>query len=115
VGPQTPRPTEAGFGTLRCVPDPASWRSGAAADEMMRGHHAAGSVTMRGVPHLPEQLRCDRCARTGTAAEVATGWSVSTPPRPTGSTHTAADGPIAMLCPDCARRLVRDLEARLDP
>jgi hypothetical protein len=46
---------------------------------------------------------------------VVTGWSVSTPPRPTGSTRSADGGPIAMLCPECARRLVRDLEARLDP
>jgi hypothetical protein len=46
---------------------------------------------------------------------MATGWSVSTPPRPTGSTQAAGDGPVFMLCPDCARRLVRDLEARLDP
>jgi hypothetical protein len=65
--------------------------------------------------HLPDQLSCDRCARTGTAADVASGWSVSTPPRPTGSSGSFEGGPITMLCPDCARRLVRDLEARLDP
>jgi len=67
------------------------------------------------VPRLPDQLRCDRCPTTGTAADVATGWSVSSPPRPTGSTATADAGPITMLCPECARHLVRDLEARLDP
>ena len=75
------------------------------------------SATMSSVPQLPEQLDCARCARTGSAAELATGWSVSVPPRPTGSTQPRAESgeEIRMLCPDCARHAVRDLEARLDP
>ena len=63
-----------------------------------------------------EELRCSGCGRSGAAADVVTGWSVSRPPRPTGSTapRTAEQERLTMLCPDCARRRVRDLEARLD-
>jgi hypothetical protein len=66
---------------------------------------------------VPEELRCATCGRSGAAADVVAGWSVSRPPRPTGSTgpRTAAEDRLTMLCPDCARRHVRDLEARLDP
>jgi hypothetical protein len=66
------------------------------------------------VPSLPEQFACDHCGRTGTPADAATGWSVSTPPRATGSTE-AADQRVTALCPDCARVVLRDLEGRLDP
>jgi hypothetical protein len=49
--------------------------------------------------------------------DVVTGWSVSRPPRPVGSSapRTAEQERLTMHCPDCARRHVRDLEARLDP
>ncbi|MGY1662107.1 hypothetical protein ACI78Q_12900 [Geodermatophilus sp. SYSU D00705] len=63
----------------------------------------------------PEHLVCAACGRTGTPADVATGWSMSTPPRPTGSTAARAHGPLTALCPACARDRVRHLEARLDP
>lgn len=61
-------------------------------------------------------VHCDSCGRPGTAADLATGWSVSRPPRPTGPARarTAAEERTTALCPDCARRHVRDLEARLD-
>jgi hypothetical protein len=60
---------------------------------------------------------CASCGRTGEPAEVALAWSVSRPPRPTGATgpRTAEQRRTTALCPDCARRSVRDLEARLDP
>jgi endogenous inhibitor of DNA gyrase (YacG/DUF329 family) len=62
-------------------------------------------------------VHCASCGRPGSAADLAAGWSVSRPPRPTGATRprTAAEERTTALCPDCARRLVRDLEARLDP
>ncbi|HEX2072857.1 MAG TPA: hypothetical protein VHF92_03655 [Geodermatophilus sp.] len=62
-----------------------------------------------------DALVCARCRRSGTAADVATGWSLSVPPRPTGSTGERAPEQLTVLCPDCARDCLRDLEARLDP
>ncbi|MGY1592734.1 hypothetical protein ACI79D_12200 [Geodermatophilus sp. SYSU D00708] len=64
---------------------------------------------------MDDDLSCARCGRRGTAADVATGWSSSTPPRPTGSTGPREPGPLTVLCPACAREHLRDLEARLDP
>jgi hypothetical protein len=65
---------------------------------------------------VPEELLCAGCGRPGSPADLATGWSVSSPPRPTGSTARTPDQErVTVLCPDCARRWVRDLEARLDP
>jgi hypothetical protein len=66
---------------------------------------------------VPDELRCAGCGSAGTAADVVTGWSVSRPPRPTGSSapRTAEQEQLTMLCPSCVRRHVRDLEARLDP
>ncbi|GAA3153434.1 hypothetical protein GCM10010531_00430 [Blastococcus jejuensis] len=66
------------------------------------------------MPELPNRFRCAHCGRAGTPADVATGWSMSSPPRPTGST-AAADPQVTALCPDCARRVLRDLEGKLDP
>jgi hypothetical protein len=62
------------------------------------------------------QLICTQCGRTGTPAELATGWTVSRAARPTGTLRprTAEEERTTALCPDCARRLVRDLEAKLD-
>jgi hypothetical protein len=54
------------------------------------------------------------CGRAGSPAEVALGWVLSRPPRPVGST-AAAEETTTALCPDCARRHVRDIEARLEP
>ncbi|MGY1637778.1 hypothetical protein ACI78V_14120 [Geodermatophilus sp. SYSU D00742] len=62
-----------------------------------------------------ELLVCAACGRTGTPADVATGWSMSTPPRPTGAREARPPGPLSALCPECLRRSVRDVEARLDP
>ena len=62
----------------------------------------------------PEPLSCAHCGRTGTPEDAALGWSVSTPPRPTGST-AARSTEIRALCPDCARAALRDLEGKLDP
>ncbi len=66
------------------------------------------------MPSLPDRFDCAHCGRAGTPGEVATGWSVSTSPRPTGSTADA-DERVTALCPDCARRVLRDLEGKLDP
>jgi hypothetical protein len=61
-------------------------------------------------------LICTGCGRTATAGEAATGWSLSRAPRATGRTHrTPEQERVTALCPDCVRRHVRDLEARLDP
>lgn len=69
-----------------------------------------------GRPSVPERLRCALCGRTGSPADLATGWSLSVPPRPTGAgDRPQADRPVTMLCPDCARGSLRDTEARLDP
>jgi hypothetical protein len=64
---------------------------------------------------VPEELRCTGCGRAGSADQAASGWSLSTPPRPVGSTAPRAAGTTTALCPDCARRHVRDIEGRLDP
>ncbi|MBB3086043.1 hypothetical protein [Geodermatophilus sabuli] len=63
----------------------------------------------------PGRLVCAGCGRTGGARDVATGWAMSTPLRPTGATSAREPGPLTALCPSCARERVRDLEARLDP
>ena len=62
-------------------------------------------------------LVCAQCGRTGTAADLAAGWTVSRAARPTGAhrPRTAEEERTTVLCPACARRLVRDLEARVDP
>jgi len=73
-----------------------------------------GSLTIRGITRT-EELRCSMCGRAGTAAEAALGWSVSTPPRPVGSTGPPNRAATTALCPECARRSVRDIEGRLDP
>ena len=62
----------------------------------------------------PEPLSCAHCGREGTPADLALGWSVSTPPRPTGSTAPRSTD-VRALCPDCARAALRDLEGKLDP
>jgi hypothetical protein len=68
------------------------------------------------VVDVPDELVCSGCGRAGSPADLATGWSVSSPPRPTGSTaRTAEQEQVTVLCPECARRWVRDVEARLDP
>jgi len=59
-------------------------------------------------------VTCAGCGRVGTAAEVSLAWSLDVPPRPTGSTEPARSGEASYLCPECTRRLVRDVEARLD-
>jgi hypothetical protein len=64
---------------------------------------------------VSDELHCSVCGRAGSAAEVALGWSVSTPPRPVGSTAPPDREATTALCPDCARRYVRDIEGRLDP
>jgi endogenous inhibitor of DNA gyrase (YacG/DUF329 family) len=69
-----------------------------------------------GVTDSRVELVCSSCGRAGTTAELASGWTVSRPPRPTGADRprTAEEERLTALCPDCARRSVRDLEARLD-
>jgi len=62
----------------------------------------------------PELLTCAHCGREGTPADAALGWSVSTPPRPTGSTGPRPTE-VRVLCLDCARAALRDLEGKLDP
>jgi hypothetical protein len=53
----------------------------------------------------------------GASGDLAAGWSLARTPRPTGaaSGEERLDRPPGMLCPDCARALLRDLEARLEP
>jgi hypothetical protein len=68
------------------------------------------------MPTVPEELHCTGCGRRGTAADVALGWSLSSAPRATGRIdRTPEQERVTALCPDCARRHVRDVEARLDP
>jgi hypothetical protein len=68
------------------------------------------------MPTVPDQLICTACGRMGDAADVATGWSLSSLPRATGrSERTPEEERVTALCPDCARSSVRDVEARLDP
>ncbi|MGY1605110.1 hypothetical protein [Geodermatophilus sp. SYSU D00815] len=64
-----------------------------------------------------EELTCTGCGRAGDAGDVAAGWSLSRPARATGRTgpRTSDELRTTALCPHCARRHVRDLEARLDP
>jgi hypothetical protein len=62
----------------------------------------------------PQPLSCAHCAHEGAPGDVALGWSVSTPPRPTGSTGPRPTE-VRALCPDCAREALRDLEGKLDP
>ncbi|MCV2488667.1 hypothetical protein OF117_04765 [Geodermatophilus sp. YIM 151500] len=66
------------------------------------------------MPSPDLQFTCLRCGRRGTPDDVATGWSLSTPPRPTGS-DAPREETVTALCPACARDAVRDLEGRLDP
>ena len=54
------------------------------------------------------------CGRVGTAGEAMLGWSFDVPPRPSGSTEPVRSGQASYLCPECTRRMVRDVEARLD-
>ncbi|MGR6965828.1 hypothetical protein ACU610_15320 [Geodermatophilus sp. URMC 61] len=61
-----------------------------------------------------EELTCAGCGRRGLPADVATGWSLATRPRPTGA-QSGATGPVTAHCPDCLRRGIRDVEGRLDP
>jgi len=65
-----------------------------------------------GVPS--DDVTCAGCGRVGTAAEATLGWSFDVPPRPTGSTEPSRSGEGTYLCPECTRRMVRDVEARLD-
>ena len=68
------------------------------------------------MPTVPDQLSCAGCGRQGTAADVATGWSLSSQPRATGRTQrTPEQERLTALCSDCARLHVRDVEARMDP
>jgi hypothetical protein len=68
------------------------------------------------MPNVPDRLICTGCGRTGTAADVVTGWSLSSEPRATGRSQRTPDQErVTALCPDCARRHLRDVEARLDP
>ena len=64
-----------------------------------------------------DDATCAGCGRTGEPDAVAAGWSVSRPPRPVGADRprTAEEERTTALCPDCSRRHLRDLEARLDP
>jgi hypothetical protein len=62
----------------------------------------------------PESLTCAHCGRQGPPGDAARGWSVSRPPRPTGSTAPRSTD-VRALCPDCARAALRDLEGKLDP
>jgi hypothetical protein len=64
-----------------------------------------------------DRLACASCGRTGEPGEVAAGWTVSRPPRPVGAAgpRTDEEQRTTALCPDCSRRHLRDLEARLDP
>jgi len=64
-----------------------------------------------------DELTCSGCGRAGTAADTASGWSLTTQPRPVGVTRprTCDERRITALCPSCARQALLDLEARLDP
>ena len=93
-------------------PDPALFSPNGSG----RGTIWPGRVQAEGMPRVPDVLSCTGCGRTGTAADVGTGWSLSSAPRATGRTERTPDEErVTALCPDCARRHVRDVEARLDP
>jgi hypothetical protein len=66
------------------------------------------------VTSVPERMTCAHCGRDGTPGDVALGWSVSRPPRPTGSS-VPPPTEVRALCPGCARAALRDLEGKLDP
>ena len=66
------------------------------------------------VSTTPDEVTCAGCGRVGTATDVTLGWSFDVPPRPTGSTEPARSDEASYLCPECTRRMVRDVEARLD-
>jgi hypothetical protein len=69
------------------------------------------------VTTTPDDRACADCGRTGEPGTVAAAWTVSRTPRPVGADRprTAAEERTTALCPDCSRRHLRDLEARLDP
>jgi hypothetical protein len=66
------------------------------------------------VSTTPDDVVCAHCGRVGTVTEVTLSWSRDVPPRPTGSTEPARSDEASYLCPECTRRAVRDVEARLD-
>ena len=94
---------EAGSGRSRVRPGPASCLS-------------SGSPPIEdlGVGTTSDDVTCAGCGRVGTATDVTLGWSFDVPPRPTGSTEPARSDEASYLCPECTRRMVRDVEARLD-
>ena len=64
----------------------------------------------------PGPLVCTRCGREARDGESAVAWSRARDPRPTGvTTRTPEQERESALCPECLRRHVRDVEARLDP
>jgi hypothetical protein len=65
----------------------------------------------------PDELRCSGCGCAGTATDATAGWALSRPPRATGrhAPRTVDEERLTALCPACARRDLRLLEARLDP
>jgi ribosomal protein L34E len=61
-------------------------------------------------------LVCTRCDRAPREGESGVAWSHARDPRPTGVTsRTPEQERGSVLCPECLRRHVRDVEARLDP
>lgn len=61
-------------------------------------------------------LVCARCGRASAAGDSGLAWSLAREPRPTGVTVRTPDQErMTLLCPECVRRHVRDVEARLDP
>jgi hypothetical protein len=67
-------------------------------------------VTVSGSP------ACTRCGRPRQEDDSGLGWSLARRPRPTGAAARATEQqPVTVLCPECLRVAVRDVEARLDP
>jgi hypothetical protein len=65
---------------------------------------------------VPGPVVCGRCGRARTDGDSSLGWSVAREPRATGVTaRTREQERVSVLCPECLRRHVRDVEARLDP
>jgi hypothetical protein len=65
---------------------------------------------------VPGTLVCTRCGRAPQDGDSGFGWSLARAPRPTGaSVRTPEQERVSVLCPECLRRHVRDVEARLDP
>lgn len=65
---------------------------------------------------VPGSQVCARCGRSPADGESVLGWSSARDPRPTGTTTRSAEQErTSALCPECLRRHVRDVEARLDP